>query len=120
MRRISGLITVLFLSACAGQDAAADPCELRVDVIAPQPVRVGGTRVVEVDVIERSGNCSNIDKEIAWRSSASDVVEITASNQTSATILARRMASSTISAWLVKLPAVRDSVTISVGPLVDN
>lgn len=120
MRRFSGLITVLFVAACAGHDAAADPCEMRVDVIAPEPVRLGGTRVVEVDVIERSGNCSNIDKEIAWRSSNSEVVAITASNQTSATIVARKVSSATISAWLVRLPAVRDSVTIAVGALVDN
>lgn len=120
MRRFSGLITVLFLAACAGHDAGADPCEMRVDVIAPTPVRVGGTRVVEVDVIERSGNCSNIDKEVAWRSSQSDVIEITATSPTSATIVARKVSSSTISAWLVQLPSVRDSVTISVGALVDK
>lgn len=120
MRRISGLITVLFLAGCAGQDATADPCEMRVDVIAPEPVRLGGTRVVEVDVIETSGNCGNLDKEVAWRSSQADVIDITSSNQTSATIVARKVASSTISAWLVKLPAVRDSITITVGPLVDN
>lgn len=120
MRRIPGLTTILLLAACGGHESTADPCVMRVDVIAPAPVRVGGTRVVEVDVIERSGNCSNIDKEVAWRSSQSDVVEITATSPTSATIVARKVSSSTISAWLVKLPSVRDSVTISVGPLVDN
>ena len=120
MRFIVPVMALLLCTSCAGHEDAADPCVMRVDVIAPEPVRVGGTRVVPVNVTERSGNCTNTDKEIAWRSSQSDVVQITSSTQTSATILAHRQASSTISAWLVQTPSVRDSVTIVVGPLVDN
>jgi hypothetical protein len=120
MRLIIPMTALLLFGSCGGQDAVADPCVMRVDVIAPEPVRVGGTRVVEVDVVQRSGNCASLDKEIAWRSSATDVIEITSSTQTSATIVARRQASASISAWLIQMPAVRDSVTIAVGPLVDN
>lgn len=120
MRLIFPVTAILLFGSCGGQDTAADPCVMRVDLIAPEPVRVGGTRTVQADVDERSGNCASVDKEIAWRSSASDVVEITSSTQTSATIVARRQASATISAWLIQMPSVRDSITIAVGPLVDN
>jgi hypothetical protein len=120
MRLIFPMTAMLLFGSCGGQDAAADPCVMRLDMIAPEPVRVGGTRTVEIDVDERSGNCASLDKDVAWRSSASDVVEITSTTETSATIVARRQASATISAWLIQMPAVRDSITIAVGALVDN
>lgn len=119
MRRILGLATVFLFAACA-EDSPADPCVMRVDVIAPEPVRLGGTRVVEVDVIESSGFCASVDKEIRWATSNSEVLDITSSNQTSATIVARRVSSATISAWLISMPTARDSVSITVGPIVDQ
>ena len=120
MRRIFPVAVLLLCAACKGDDAIADPCVMELNLIHPEPVRVGGTRIVLADLDERSGNCSNVDTELQWQSTQADVIDITSTTDSSATIVARRVSSSTIKAFVVSMPAVRDSITLTVGPLVDN
>lgn len=120
MRLVFPVTALLLFAACEGSDSVAEPCVMELQLTAPEPVRVGGTRIVEADLNERSGNCSDIDTDLTWRSSQVDVIDVTTTTETSATIVARRVGSSTITAWMARTPAVRDSVTIPVGPLVDN
>ncbi|MGQ0560372.1 MAG: hypothetical protein ACT443_00705 [Gemmatimonadota bacterium] len=119
MRRFLALSAALLSITCGGQ-TTADPCTIRVNVLAVETAFVGNLRTVEADVTIRSGTCGAAETELAWESKSADVAEIVSFTDSSAVVRAKKVGSSTIVAWLVRTPTVRDSVGFSVVSLVDT
>jgi len=118
MRRLIAPVLIL-LAACAGQDTV-DPCTVRINVIDTPNMFVGNTRVVEADVTVRSGFCGSAETEVAWNVVRTEVAEITASSDSTATIRAKRAGSTYLVARLVRTPAVRDSTFVNVIAVTDT
>jgi hypothetical protein len=118
MRRLIAPVLIV-LAACAGQDTV-DPCTVRINVIDTPNMFVGNTRVVEADVTVRAGFCGAAETEVAWNVVRTEVAEITASSDSSATIRAKRAGQTYLIARLARTPSVRDSTFLNVIAATDT
>jgi hypothetical protein len=114
MRRFLILSAVILALGCA--DQATDPCVLHITVLAPvSQFNVGATRTVTTQKGVISGKCTfPTNAHLSWSSSSTSVINIESSNDSTATVHANKVGTSTISAWLVLTPAVRDSAVMTV------
>lgn len=119
MRRLAGLAAALLCAGCAEQ-SVADPCTIRVDVSDVPNLQINTTRNIDVDVIVRSGNCTNTDKDLSWMSTRPQIAELTSTNNSGATVFAKQPGSTTIVAWLTRGPSTRDSISVNVVAPTDN
>jgi hypothetical protein len=120
MRRLAGLATVLLVCAACAEQSVADPCTIRLNMAEVPNIQVNNSRAIAVDVDVRSGTCSNTDKELTWSSSKPLVAQLTATTNTSATVLAKAPGTSVVAAWLTRGPSTRDSIIVTVTAPTDN
>ncbi|MGQ0814546.1 MAG: hypothetical protein ACT4O1_08775 [Gemmatimonadota bacterium] len=119
MRHLYALGAALIMVGCAGQ-TTADPCQLRVNVLETSDANVGNTREVIAEVEVRSGVCGLRDKELSWRSSRTDIADISSTTDSSALVVAKKAGVATITGFLTRTPAVKDSISLTVRAPVDT
>lgn len=119
MRRFIAPVMIVLAAACAGQDTV-DPCTVRVNVIDTPNMFVGNTRIVEADVTVRAGFCGAAETELSWNVVRTEVAEITASSDSTATLRAKRAGNTYVVARLSRTPTVRDSILVNVIAATDT
>lgn len=118
-RMLLGVCAMVLCVGCAKQTTAAD-CVLKVDVLDAPSLQLGSTRTVSVETGVKSGDCPSANFDLTWSVLNVNIVDLVNSNNTSASLVAKKAGSTYLVAWLTRTPTVRDSIQVSVFAPTDT